>query len=465
MTRAAARPVAAWRAWATIARPRMRVCSLGRPRDEAADRLAALGRCLVPVLLLLFAGCEASVLAAWLPGTLHQWWRAGPLAPGDRPMGDWSVFYDSAKHFSPNGLYNPGLAVIERPLTLLSMATAYRLYVALAALAVLATAFLAQRYVRSPEAKLAVVLGVVALPEMQFALRGAVLTPFLALGTLAGFLLLERHPARAGACFAVLMLKPSFAPLLVLYLVFRRQWRALAVMAAVTAAMSAAGFAAMGGGYALTYARLPFSLGASQGGWLSPTAQTWQHSWPGVLISAGITPRPVLWLELVLLSLVTISVAWRRTDIDTQAAVTALGMLLVTPYAMSYDWALLAVGGVLLLRAGGRARALVPFLLVGGFAAAVLTQAATPYPPPPLVIRDGAPLWSHATYGFYWSAPFALVAIMALAVAGRRARRASAGRPLPVRPRVEGVTGLGAIGERDARKAAWASLLAADDVA
>lgn len=444
-----------------IAEARSRLARVRRTQGESVrDQISALARRLAPALLLLVAGCEAGVLAAWLPGTLRQWWSAGPLAPGDRAMGDWSVFYDSAKHFTPNGLYNPGLAVIERPLTLLSMTMAYRLYVALAALAMLTTAYLAQRYVRSPEAKLAVVLGVVALPEMQFALRGAVLTPFLALAALAGFLLLERHPGRAGACFAVLMLKPSFAPLLLLYLVFRRQWRALAAAGAVTAVMSAAGFAALGGSYAVTYARLPFSLGASQGGWLSATAQTWQHSWPGVLISAGVTPRPVLWLELVLLSFVTVYVAWRRTDIDTQAAVTALGMLLVTPYAMSYDWALLAVGGVLLLRAGGPARALVPFLLVGGFAAAVLTQAATPYPPPPPLIRDGAPIWPHATYGFYWSAPFVLAAVMVLAVAGRRPARASrtdrtaAGRLLRMRGRVEDVTGLEAISARDAREAA-----------
>lgn len=386
------------------------------------DRSAVLGH-LRPLLtrfgLLFLAGVEFAVLLAWLPDTLRQWWHAGPLAPNDeRPMGDWQVFYAYAKALHANGLYSPALPVLQHPFTWMPIATAYRLYVALGALCVLATAFLAQRSVASIEARLAVVLGVVSLPQMHWALRGATLTPFLALATLGGFLLLEKRPRLAGVCFAVLTLKPQFALVPFAYLALSGRWRSFSWATTVSLAAAIVGLAIVGFGYAETYARMLFDWGPDQRDNLSPIAQSWQHTWPGVLRSIGAQPHPLLWLDLIALSLVALWFACRRMPGPMHGGPVALGMLLATPYAMFYDWGLLAVAGALLLASRARYPVLVPALLIAGYAAAVATQAATPYPPPFPFVDSGTIVWPSSTYGVYWTAPLALVALAALAIRG-----------------------------------------------
>lgn len=373
----------------------------------AALRATGLGRLLAPALLLLLSGIELAVLLRYLPNTFGHWWYANRV-------GDWPVFYYAAKNLTSNGLYNPGLALIQHPLTYVSVSMSYRIWVAGGAAAVLAVALIAQRAVASPEAKLAVVLGIVSLPELHWALRGAILAPYMALAAMAGLLLLERHPRIAGVCLAVLTLKPQFAVVPLFYLLFRRNRAATTAFLVATLVSVLAGMAVIGFDYTGQYLHYLIDWGTDQRDNLAPAAQTWQHAWPGVLISAGLEPAPLLWMDLALLSLAAIVVVWWRASTSAQLAATALGMLLVTPYAMFYDWALLIVGGMLILHARPRVPALVPLLLVGGYAAAVATQAATPVPLPQQFLDNPAAMDS--TEGLYWTAPFALVAVFALAI-------------------------------------------------
>jgi hypothetical protein len=392
-----------------------------------ADAFAAARPYAARTALLFVAGVEFAVLLAWLPDTMRQWRDAAPLAPSDdRPMGDWQVFYAYAKALDANGLYNPILPVIQHPFTWLPIDTAYRVHMVLAATCVIATALLAQRSVTSIEAKLAVVLGVLSLPQMHWAVRGATLTPFIALATLSGFLLLPRHPRLAGVCFAVLAIKPQFALVPFAYLLLSRHWRALGWAMGATAAMTVVGLAIVGFGYTETYVRMLVDWGPDQRDNLSPIAQSWQHTWPGVLRSIGAQPHPLLWLDLIAVSLVALWLACRRTPEAMHGGAVALGMLVATPYAMFYDWGLLAVAGALLLTARAHHPVLVPALLLGGYAAAVATQAATPYPPPFAFVEDGVTVWPSSTYGLYWTAPFALLALAALAIRGSDRPTASA---------------------------------------
>lgn len=370
--------------------------------------------------LLFLAGAELAVLLAWLPDTVRQWWDAGSLAPSDeRPMGDWQVFYAYAKALDANGLYNPILPVLQHPFTWLPIDAGYRVYVGLGAACVVATAFVAQRSVTSIEARLGVVLGVISLPQMHWALRGATLTPFLTLATLGGFLLLERRPRAAGLCFALLTLKPQFALVPFAYLLLSRRWTALSWAAGAAILMTMVGLAVVGFGYAETYFRMLFDWGPDQRDNLSPIAQSWQHTWPGVLRSIGAQPHPLLWLDLIAVSLIVLWFACRRMPASMHGGPVALGMLLATPYAMFYDWGLLAVAGALLLTARAQHPVLIPALVICGYAASVMTQAATPYPPPFPLVQGGVIAQPTATYGLYWTAPFALMALAALAMRGR----------------------------------------------
>ncbi|MHB8377428.1 MAG: glycosyltransferase family 87 protein [Dehalococcoidia bacterium] len=382
--------------------------------------------------LLLVAGIEIGVLLTMLPGTLAQWWHAGKLVPADpRPLGDWPIFYNAGHDLSfrlhlmtgawqRSGLYSPGMGIVFFPFGRLPMDVAYRLYVALGAGAVLGVAYLAQRPLRTLESRLAVALGVVSLPELHWALRLGQLTPLLALAALGGFLLLRRHPWLAGVVLAVLTLKPQYAVAPVLYLIVTRQWRALAAMLGTGLALAAAGLAFTGVGLVPLYAGWMLHFGGDAQAAVGIGAMAQHHTWAGVLISAGVRDYRPLALDLVLLSALVLYVAWRRVEASAALPAAALGILLLTPYAMFYDFGLIAVAGALLVRARLRVAALVPALLLALYAASVATQAATPYPGS---AHDG--IWGH-TNGFYWTAPVALAAVIALAVFGRRGSRPGA---------------------------------------
>ena len=377
-------------------------------------------------LLLALVGIELAVLVALLPDTATIWWQG-------KPSPDFQLLLNAARDLKPNGLYSPGLSLLLYPLTLLDQANAYRVYTALGALAVVAVAYLAQRGIRPIEARVAVALGVISIPQMHWALRFGHLTPFLALAALGGFLLLRRRPYLAGLCFAFLILKPQYAPIPALYLLWTRNRRALAGLLGGAVVLEMAGFAAAGFGEIGPYVRGLLDMGADSRDNLLAVQQAWQYAWPGFLISAGLEANPLLVIDALALSLAAVMLVWLRGNAPTAVAAAALGMLLVTPYANFYDWGLLVVAGALLLRADIRWKSLLPVIAVGLYVALIATQAATPWPINGMeinVVQTGDQLslavGDIGTRGLYWVTPAALAAVCFLAVAAHRGGRSDA---------------------------------------
>ena len=377
--------------------------------------------------LLILIGVELAVLVTVLPETLEKWWQADQT-------GDFGNFYNDAANLDINGLYSPGLSVLMYPLTWLNIHNAYRVYVTLGMLAVLAVAYLAQRNIGSIEGRAAMALGIISLPQMHWALRLGHMTSMLALAALGGFLLLKRHPVLAGLSFALLVLKPQYVVIPGLYLLWTRNSRALAAMIGGVLVIEIVGFAAVGFSNVGPYIGSLFDLGADARDNLLPYQQSWQYAWQGFLISAHIEPNPLVVLDLSLLSIGLVVLVWARTTRTVMLAAAALGMMVVTPYANFYDWGILAVAGALLLRADIRWKALTPVILVGLYVAMLVSQHATPFPAIDVQVgvieADGRISILPASYvfptdGIYWITPLTLGVIGFLALAGKRRERSA----------------------------------------
>ena len=419
----------------------------------AVGRPAALGA-LVSVSIFVFIGIELAVLVTVLPTTVEQWWTASST-------GDFGNFYNDAKNLDINGLYSPGLSLLMYPLTWLSMVNAYRVYVALGGVALLAVAYLAQREITLPEGRIAMALGVVSIPQLHWALRLGHFTTILALVALSGFLLLRKHPILAGLCFALLVLKPQYAVIPAFYLLWTRNGRALAAMAAGALVIEVAGFAAVGFSALGPYLGGFVDLSADARDNLLPYQQSWQYAWQGFLISAGIAPHPLVAIDLSLLSLGVVVVAWARGTKTAALTAAALGMLIVTPYANFYDWGLLVVAAVLLLRTDVPWKAAIPVLLASLYVGLLVSQAATPFPAVDVILGVIAPDGSvdvlpasyvAATNGIYWITPLVLGTVALLAFAGRKpapseetpaATEEPLGEPKPGRGRLGAVAWFG----------------------
>ncbi len=390
--------------------------ALTRPGDQ---RIALMRRIAPELLLFAAIGIELVVLAAWLPDTFDVWFR-----PDTAGYGDFPIFYRQGQHFSLNATYSPGLGVLMHPLAYFSMRVAFMIYTGVNVAAVLGVAFVAQRSVKSLPAKAAVALGVLALPQTHWAIRVGHFAPVLALAMLCGMMLAERRPVAAGLMIGVLALKPQYLPVPVLYFLWSRNWRALASSAGTLLALGLAGMAVMvwkeGPGffgygahyYAEAVGYIAHHLTAGQQDQIY--IQGWQYSWYGFLVSAGLDPNPLVAADLMLLSLGGMLLAWWKCTPSVAKVATVLGMLLLTPHSTFYNWSMISVAGVLLLRSDLRPRYLVTLMVVGLALAAAATQKATPFPVPVDLFRPAA------TRGLYWIQPAALAALFTLAIAGRR---------------------------------------------
>jgi multidrug transporter EmrE-like cation transporter len=192
--------------------------------------------------LALFAviGIELLVLVTWTPETLRVWFD-----PQTHGYGDFKVFFANAQSLSLTNMYSPGLAALMHPLTRLPMETAFAVYTGINVAALAGVAYIAQRAVSSLPAKVAVVLGVLALPQTHWAIRVGHFTQVLALAALCGLLLSDRRPVIAGVCIAVLALKPQYLPLPLLYLLVTHNWRAFGVATGGLTLLGVAGVLAM----------------------------------------------------------------------------------------------------------------------------------------------------------------------------------------------------------------------------
>ncbi len=410
--------------------------ALSRTDSIAVARI----RRIVPEFLLFAAiGIELMALVAWLPDTFDVWFR-----PDTAGYGDFPIFYRQGQAYGLNATYSPGLAILMHPLASFSMRVAFMIYTGVNVAALLGVAFIAQRSVQSMPAKVAVALGVLALPQTHWAIRVGHFTEVLAFVLLAGLMLADRKPLLAGLLLGMLALKPQYLPVPLLYLMWTRNWRALATSAGTLMGLGAAGIAAaairMGpdvvpyaGRYyfeAVGYIANNLTVGQQD----QMYVQGWQYSWYGFLVSAGLEPNPLLAADLLALSLAGMLLAWWKCTPSVAKAATVLGMLLLTPHATFYNWSMIAIAGVLLLRSDLRPRYLVPLIIAGVALAAAATQNATPFPIP--VDRFRPP----STRGLYWIQPAALAALFTLAIAGRRQapRPDEAGDPAaaPRRPRL-----------------------------
>jgi arabinofuranan 3-O-arabinosyltransferase len=183
------------------------------------------------------------------------------------------------------------------------------------------------------------------------------LTAALIGGTLG---LLERRPALAGLCLGLLSYKPHFGLLFPIVLIADRRWRTLITAALVAAALAALSWFVFGtatweafahatpltsrivlGEGGAEFARLQslFGLVRSHGG---GETLAWAVQAVGALaLAAGFV---VLWRS--------------RSPYELKAAALAAGALIATPYLYIYDFVVLAVAVVFLLR----------FALTRGFA-------------------------------------------------------------------------------------------------
>jgi hypothetical protein len=375
-------------------------------RERSLPSLSSFSRVAVPAALLVAIGVELAVLVAWLPDTIRYW---------NGPTGDFKNLYYPAVNRELPGLYSPGLIVLLHPLTYLSELNAFRALFVVNGAAMLVLAFLAQRNLQSPEARLAAALAVIALPQAHWAVRIGHLTPLLALTVVAGLMLLRSHPMRAALVLSLLSLKPQYAAAPFLFLLAKRLWRAAAVMLAASAALAAAGFAVTGPGSVREFWALALDWGPDATRNLLPVQQSWLYSWPGVQISLGMEPHRLITYDLILLSLGVSVIAWLRNDIAKGAAAAALALPLLTPYSMFYDAGLLAAAFVLILRAGLRP-ALAGALVAALYAAALVTMHHTIFPSPNL-------LGDAATNGIFILTPAMLGAVIVFAfLAGNRRR-------------------------------------------
>ena len=359
-----------------------------------------------PYALMAVIGIEAALLAAWLPDTLRLGWN--------HPNGDFRNLYEPARDLSLVGLYSPFLAVLLHPLTYLGWMGAFRALFALNVAAALAVAAMAQAPLRSPQAKAAVALGVLTIPQLHWAVRLGHLTPLLALIALCGLLLVQRRPARGALVLALLSLKPQYAVAPFLQLLRDRRFALAGVMLGAAAMLALAGFVTIGIGAVSEYLSIAFDWGPDSRDNLLPVQQSWLYSWPGVQISLGLEPRPLITFQLMALSLATVMLAWANAAPMTRVCVPAFAMLLLTPYAQFYDFGMIAVGLALLLRCGFDAR-FNTCVFVMLWCAAVATQANTIFP-----TKDA--LGPAQTAGPYFLTPAVLLTIAAIAVAGKRAR-------------------------------------------
>lgn len=381
------------------------------------DRLVSMAGM---ALLFLAVGIELVVLATWGRDTLRVWFD-----PETHGYGDFKVFYRNAQTYSLNNVYSPGLGVLMHPLTWMGMRPAFAVYFGVNVAALFGVAAIAQAGVRSPIAKAAVMLGVLAFPQTHWALRVGHFTEVLAFSALAGLLLAERRPMLAGVLIAMLALKPQYLPLPLIYLLFTRNWRACGVAIGGLGGLAFAGVLASAlrepsglGMFAYTahyfIEKIPdLARYATVGQGDANYTQSWQYSWYGFLVSLGVDRNPLVAGMLTALSLAAVAAVWLRCSPPVAKVATALGMLLIVPHTTFYNWSMLSVAFALLLHADLRPRWLVPTLAATVAIAAAATQQATPWPLPVDRFRPSG------TDGIYWLQPAALLSLCVMAVAGK----------------------------------------------
>ena len=158
-----------------------------------------------------------------------------------------------------------------------------------------------------------------------------------------GLLLLDTHPVAGGLLLGMMSYKPNLALLIPLALIAGRRWRALLSAGASALAMVLLSFMALGYQVWIEYwkiSALPMSLSAKIGPWsIMPTFYS-------TVLSLGFDLFTAYTVQCLIMAIVAFLVAWawyREVNFVLRASILTLGILLFTPYAFTYDLAILSL--------------------------------------------------------------------------------------------------------------------------
>lgn len=258
----------------------------------------------------------------------------------------------------------PLLSVLLVPFAGLDSLTAYRLFVVITALLVIAAVVAAARELRlSAPVTAAVVVTVLASSPLHGTLVLGQIYPLLLVGLVAGWIAERRgRPVLAAVLYGVTVaLKPSLAPLLLLPAVQRR-WAPFRAGLAAAAAASLTGVLVAGPSSAVAWLRVALTEGVPD------TVDN--ASFPGLAVRLGLGSTPGTVLGLLVLAG---TLAWcgrHRDRIDPAGAApftVIAASLLFSPIAW-HNYLMLLWPGVLLMIALGRR----------GLAAALLAVTLVP---------------------------------------------------------------------------------------
>lgn len=271
----------------------------------------------------------------------------------------------------------PLLTVLLAPFAWLDALTAYRVWAVLCVLMVLGSLLVVARELRlRPVAVVLVVLAVLASSPLHGTLVLGQIYPVLLVGLVAGWVAERRgHPVLGAVLFGITVaLKPSLAPVLLLY-VAQRRWAPLRAGVVSAAVASLVGVAVCGPASGLAWLRIAFS---------APVPDTVDNaSLPGLAVRLGLPP--VLGLAagvLVLGGTLAVLARYRHRVDPAGTAVWAVlaGGLLLSPIAW-HNYLMLLWPGVLVLIALGRTAAATVMFAVAAIPvawnAAVVPAVAT----------------------------------------------------------------------------------------
>jgi hypothetical protein len=165
-----------------------------------------------------------------------------------------------------------------------------------------------------------------------------------------GYLLLRaERQVLAGLVFSSLALKPQWAVLPAAFLLVRGEWRALATMAAGSAAIVIVPFFFTSFHTVENYYHL---LRSAPGEDLANSPH--MFNWNGFLYklrgsSPGDAPSPGWTYALIALTALPLALVWAGRDYLLGIAATIVAMLLMSTHSVWYDWSLLVVAGLFLL--------------------------------------------------------------------------------------------------------------------
>lgn len=288
-------------------------------------------------VLLLLCLAQIRLVAAQRYGDWSAFWAAGSTA-GTLQLLDPHLHADwqFAHHLEMTPfVYLPGAAWFFVPFKGLSLAAGYAINAALMFVVLICSGFLCARIYAMPKwfAVLAVLAWAPAIAGVatgQIAAIGLLLTLLVILGVV------EDMPLLAGLAAGLLLYKPPYALPLLLLLLVRREWRALAVAAACAVVWYALSVLATAGDYAwpVHYARALQSYFGPDFAYNGAKAV----SIPGLLLRAH---APV-WLASLAGAAVlaaAIPLVRRRPALESASMIVLAG-LVANPHTWPYDVAL-----------------------------------------------------------------------------------------------------------------------------